>query len=812
MNWQSWQLDRARSLQRYQGIFWTSIRFLALVIGSLAVLTLLLATFLSLPTSLIPLSLVLLGPALAVVSFDLFIHYLVQHPEFLLTDELRQANLLNNFDFASLDIISSWQKDQTWQAFWRQAMTNSEVAIIFYRLGLDGQSLEQYLSNSTMSDQDMVNFLDLARQKSQQLGQSLVTIYSLAGLAISQPIIGKIASSLKLKEEELTGLVDFYSQLASLRHQRDRLDPLQAVERSGGFARGWAVSYTNFLDSFTQTITPELGNQINFTPLFGREELIGELVTELNKSVGQNVLLVGETGVGKRDLFFHLAARVVTLKTGSHLDGMEARILDTERLVTIAKSSGQLEEIFQKIFTDMSRAGNILLFIDNIDLLLGADSQAGQTNVSSLLQTYLEDPSIKIVASITKEEHLTLIKPNQALNRQLTAVEIMPPSVKDTESILLYHLPTIEKRYNTFFILSAIQAIVDYGHRYLKDQASPQREIDLAEEVAAWAQSRSLRVVGEQQVVEVVQNKAHVPIQVKSDERQSLLKLDEELHKRIVGQDRAIKLIADSLLRARAGLSNEARPIGSFLFLGPTGVGKTETAKALAAIYFGSEAKMIRLDMTEFADSNGLAKLLGSDPVHQPGSLTVKIQENPSTVLLLDEIEKASDQVKNVFLQLIDEGRLTTNYGKVLDFTNVIIIATSNAGSEMIKDQISKQVPISDFEKQLIDSLIKQRIFLTEFLNRFDGVVVYLPLSLPEIKKVVELRLAKLKALIKAEKGVDLEIAPAVVKQLAEKGYDPVFGARALDRVVKEQLETAIARELVAKNPAAGSKLSIESI
>jgi len=417
-----------------------------------------------------------------------------------------------------------------------------------------------------------------------------------------------------------------------------------------------------------------------------------------------------------------------------------------------------------------------------------------------------------VIGTITPENQVTLVQSRSLIAGKFSIVEVPPPTGTALELIVLTNLSSIEARYQVFFPLTALAAVVDLASRYIKNSVSPKRELDLVEEVAAAVHARNAPLVTADDVVAVVEQKAKVPLQVDEREQQTLLNLEAELHKRVIGQDRAIKLVSDALLRARAGLSKGNKPIGSFLFLGPTGVGKTETAKALAEIYFGFSQKLIRLDMTEFADANGLAKLLGTDPIKQPGALTVAIQQNPSAVVLFDEIEKSADVVKNVLLQLLDEGRLTTNFGKVLDFTNTIVIATSNAGSDFIKSQVEKRVAAEVLEKQLLDQLITSRVYLPEFLNRFDGVVVYLPLTLGEIKQVVGLQLGLLSALVKQQKGVELEIAPTIIDELARRGYDPVFGARALQRVLKNDLETAIARELIAQKPAAGTKLVVSTL
>lgn len=808
MNEASFQLYRAKFILWYDSTLIVAARLLVFFIGLAAVCLLLLSFVLSLSQNVMALALVLLGPSLLIGAFHLYVNFIKENSAFLLTAKLRQ-NPLNNCDLEAVLLVDKMLKSVSFSDFWQALFSNKEVATIFYRLNLSPKVLASMpLVKETVKE----DFVEALTNYVQNNPQKLLTVFDVVGFIVGSASFNELLKRLNVDLSEVNVLLSFYQERNRFVNEYRQGKFSGKRIRTGGFAKSWSVAYTNVLDLFTQEINVSLARSFQLTPLFNRQQYVLDIVRELNKSSSQNVLLIGPSGIGKKEIFYHFAASVLLYQTNTTLDGSQVRLLDVQRLLSTAGTPGELEALFSQIFTDLHRAGNVILFIDNIELLLDPGGQIGTINAGVLLSSYLDSGKIRFVATVSSEGYLKLIKSNRALAARFVSLEIPEPSGEELMKILLFHLPRFEDRYKVFFLFTALKTLIKLTARYIKDQASPSREFSLMEEIAATAQSESKVLVTQDEVTAVVERKVKVPIKVDQHEQKALINLEKALHQRIVGQDRAIKKISDALLRSRAGLEIGNKPVGSFLFLGPTGVGKTETAKALAEIYYGGLERMARLDMTEFADSNGLIKLLGSDPINQPGALTISIQQNPSTVVLFDEIEKASEEVRNLFLQLLDEGRLTTNYGKVLDFTNAIVIATSNAGSQYIKSMVERSVAVGQFEKQLIDQLISDKIFLPEFLNRFDAIVVYLPLSPAEVEKIVTLQINGLVERVKREKGVELVVSEAVVKELARQGYDPVFGARALARAIKDKLETYIAKRLLEETPDSGSRLLIESL
>jgi ATP-dependent Clp protease ATP-binding subunit ClpA len=687
-----------------------------------------------------------------------------------------------------------------------------ELSSLLYRLDLVPEQLEQHFRSIPLPDDQLQPILMECQVAAQQAKKPIISSLAFFRQLLTQAPLQQFLEAEKISVAEAQQLADYYHERNHIIRRSQEWWNVARHRRTGGIAKEWSVSYTTALDSFTVELTADINLRADLLPLYTRSTVVDEAVRQLNKAQGQNIVLVGPYGSGRKEIFYHLASKILNYQTKTELDGFQVRVLQTTHLLSSASTPAALQGLLEQLFSDVVRAKNVILFVDQIDLLLDPTGKLGSANISGLLDSYLTHREVRLIGSTTTEKFYELIKPNQTLLAQLTPIEVPLPSPAELQFIVLSQLSSIENRYRVFFLLTAVKQAVALAERYIKDQASPKRELDLLEEIAAEVHGLGRSIVEDVDVIKVVERKSKVPIQVNEAEQHTLLNLKAELHKRIIGQDRALEQISNALLRARAGLASGKKPVGSFLFLGPTGVGKTETAKALSAIYFGSEDAAVRLDLSEYAQADSLTKLLGTNAASDPGALTVAIQDHPSAVVLFDEIEKSHPQVRSLFLQLLDEGRLTTNYGKALDFTNSIIIATSNAGSDIIQQAIQAGNTPASIERGLLDSLISQKIFAPEFLNRFDGVIIFSSLTPAEVKQVVVLRLQELTARLREQKQLELELAPAVVTQLAEKGYDPVFGARALDRLIKTELETVIAREIIAQQPKPGSKLIVSSL
>ncbi len=799
MKWGGQRTEEVQFLLIYRGLVFAAIRLFALVTLLISLIVLAASAVTDFfPSTLQGYALILLGPALAICSFHVYIIGITAE------GGRGGSQPLDRFDHESVRALLAYKKSGNRYALWLELIKNPAVEGLLFRLRLPQQTLKALYPSPDNGAEGLVAAICERAHRSTQ-----IDVFEVVAVALADPTITNYWQRSHIPIESIEATLNFYG--ARYRAAKKLRFWTAWTRNDGGFAKLWSTSYTVLLDRFTYVLDSAwAAGRASVAPLIGRNEAVESLLVELRKQNGQNVLLVGDPGVGRSEVLYELASRVALHKTETPFDGMQVRVLDVTAVLSAAPSPEKLGPMFQALFADIVGAGNVILFIPRIELLLSNEG-AGSAAAGNLLAQYLGDPRVHIVGSISSVDHVTFVRSQPAVSEKFGVVRVAAPVGNDLLQILLIKAWSVEARYQVFFLIDALTHAIELADRYIKDEASPTREMRLIEEAAAKATAGN-RVIAAGEMATVVEERAQVRIRVDENEQEALLNLEAELHQRVIGQNRAIKLLSDALLRARAGLSKGSKPIGTFLFLGPTGVGKTETAKALAHIYFGSEDQMIRLDMSEYATEDGLEKLLGTHPTTQPGALTVAIQQHPSAVVLFDEIEKANSVVRNLMLQLLDEGRLTTNFGKVLDFTNSIVIATSNAGSDYIKEQVEKKVSAAALEKQLIDRLITERTFPPEYLNRFDGVVVYLPLTLAEIQQVVALQVVALQQLVREQKGIELSLSQKVVNELAKRGYDPVFGARALQRVMKNDLETAIARQIIAEKPAPGSTLVIDSL
>jgi ATP-dependent Clp protease ATP-binding subunit ClpC len=806
MKWQGLQAHRADQIRAFDGSLFGLIRALSYIALAAGITTVIAGIFISVSSALIAVAVVLLAPGIMFASLSLYFSYLKANPQHLLTNELKPISLLNSFDYESLLLIRPLVKDGKWGGFWDQAYRNNNIAEVFYRLKIDKKTATDLCGGSAATD----DVSAVIERIVAYAGNRLVTQYDVVAVLLEKDEYREFLKEEKLDPETVKNFLSFCANRHNFDiQQRSFWLHKNVTQKTGGFAKDWSVSYTTVLDRFAgEEDLRFLEARAHLFPLFSRESMVGEIIQDLNKMNGQNVALVGEPGTGKMEILHHVGYKIRSYQTKTELDGKSFRVLDVEDVLNAAGSIQKAKGLLEQIFSDIIRSEQVVLLIKNVEELLGEN----ENNFTVLFNTFLQDSRIHMIVPINQETLTLSLKSNPDLLKNFSIVDVSHPANSDLPLIVFSHLARYERRYGVFFLCESIIEIVHLAEQYLKHEYPPQRELSLLEDVAAYAHGINKSIVTNEIVAQVAQKQTGIPIVNDAQSQQKVLGLQSELRSRIVGQDDALQHVSDALLRARAGLSASNRPIGSFLFLGPTGVGKTQTAKALAESYFGGSDKMIRLDMSEYSDSSALEKLLGADPSRNPGSLTVAIEEKPSSVVLLDELEKASEQIRNAFLQVVDEGRLTTNFGRVLDFTSTIIIATSNAGSDFIKAQIEAGRASKDFEKQLVDGLISSRIFSAEFLNRFDGVVIFSPLTKEQVGEVVKIQVEELKKRILKEKNITLEVADSVFEELAVRGYDPVFGARALQRVIKNDLETKIAKELFAHQLDSGATLSIDAL
>ena len=627
-------------------------------------------------------------------------------------------------------------------------------------------------------------------------------------------------------------------------------------------------STTPTLDQYSRDLTAMAADG-KLDPVVGREKEIARLIQILSRRTKNNPCLVGEPGVGKTAIVEGLAQRIISGMVPDSVKNKRVVVLDLSGMVAGSKYRGEFEERIRNVINEVRSNQGILLFIDELHTIIGAGGAEGALDASNILKPSLSRGEIQLIGATTLEEYRKYIEKDAALERRFQPVTVEEPSEEETLEILKGLRPYYEQHHGVAIEDSALEAAVKMSVRYINDRFLPDKAIDIIDEAASKVRLGGYHVTPEMDVLELklreiqndkekavkaadlsmakeLQARQHeieaeiagykekeerknkrkkisvtessvadiisdwtkIPVQrLTEGETRRLARLEKELHKRVIGQDEAVKSVAQAVKRGRVGLKDPNRPIGSFLFLGPTGVGKTELSKALAEAVFGSEQAMIRVDMSEYMEKHSVSKLIGSPPGYvgydEGGQLSEKVRRNPYSVLLFDEIEKAHPDVFNILLQVLDDGHITDAHGRKVDFKQTIIIMTSNAGAQTIIEPKKLGFMSNQDEKQDYDRMKSgvmeevRRLFKPEFLNRIDEIMVFHPLNKTHIKKIVNIMLKTLEKRCKEQLDIQLKITESVKDFLAEAGFDSKYGARPLRRAIQTKLEDPMANALL---------------
>ena len=577
--------------------------------------------------------------------------------------------------------------------------------------------------------------------------------------------------------------------------------------RQPGLGQDWVYGGTYNLDLWSRDLLQDSTVMSLRQSDHSREKELHQLENVLSRSREDNALVIGGPGPDKLDLVYHLARAIYLGETLGPLRARRPILLESAKFISAFKDKNAFEQGILKIFSEAARAGNIILIIDDLPNLLASAKLLG-SNLALLIDPFLTAPELQIIGLADLDHFHEQIESQVGLLSRFEKISVEALSSAELAELLLRQVSQIENQYRLFFTYQAIIEIARSAEYYFPDSASSDKAVDLLLEIAPWAQQSQLFTIGRAEVLAFIQSKTNIPVGTMSaDDKTKLSQLETTLASRVVGQTEAVRAVASAIRRARAGIRNPNRPIGSFLFLGPTGVGKTETAKALAAAFFGQAEEMRRLDMSEFQGPDSISRLIGSYASGQPGLLSNLIREHPYGVLLLDEFEKTSPEVLNLFLPVLDEGVFADAAGKKVTAKNIIFIATSNAGSDLIWQLVSEgKKPVAT---DLIDAIVAQGIFKPELLNRFDAVVVYQPLEEADLLQIARLMLKKLATRLEPQ-GLVLEISDLLVSAVAKNGANKVFGARPMQRYIQDNVEQAIADLLISGGLSRGMKVSFE--
>lgn len=676
-----------------------------------------------------------------------------------------------------------------------------KVRNVFIRIGFPADALYKALERSFVKEDiecvpvvsdDVQDILYYAYFESVHSQQKFVHVTELLLATIyKSENLQNFLYKLGVGDEKLKNVVEWVRIQEYISQERKELIKMASTRNKYGLDRAMTAVATPYLNSFSQDLTMH-AKYGNLPPCVARDKEIAEIfrVVEGGRS---NVILVGETGVGKMSIIEGIAQKMVEEKVPGRLADKRLVQLSVSSLVAGTTISGAQERLI-RIMHEVSRAGNIILFINNLHDLVNVTGDNEGLDVSETLAEYLQAGNFFVFSTATTQgynKHIT----HSAVSKVFTRVLVEEVDENQAIQILESKVPYLEYKLKVFYSYNALEQSVKLARRFLHDQYLPENAIELLTEAGSLCKSENGQdsFVSAEHVAKVVSDKTGVPAtSITQEESEKLLNLEDELHKRVIGQHRAVELVSSALRRARAEVRSIKRPIANFLFLGPTGVGKTELAKAIAQVYFGQEERMIRIDMSEFQDKSAIHRLIGRPGVQGTGLLTEAVRLQPFSLVLLDELEKADKDILNLFLQVFDDGHLTDSVGRKIDFTNAIIIATSNAGTAYVQEALGQGKDIDGILNEIIHGEL-QKYYRPEFLNRFDGIVLFKPLDREQIRQIATLMVKRIVKTLDEQRGVILEIKDETYEMLVEAGYNPEFGARPMRRAVQDIIENQIA-------------------
>ena len=684
------------------------------------------------------------------------------------------------------------------------ALTSTQGGILLSRLGVTFDAwkpeLGKLLSRVTFADHTEPELSDEAREvllrsflfarQNQRQTVSVMDVFQ-AAVAVDSSIrdsldllgvpadrVERVAHWIRLQEQ----LVEDHRAF----HQLALLKPDASMDRA------MMAHATPLLDQFGEDLTRSARHDYLF-PLIGRDDDMDQLLRGF-ESGHRAMALIADAGIGKRALVEGLAQRMVIEDVPSILFDKRMVVVDVAHVLAGGDPAYAPQRLLSLI-REAESSGNILLVLQQIDAVVRVSNNG--VDLADLLASDLEHGRLMLLATTTPAAWTSVLEPH-ALSAQMGKQILEEPSQESAMELLMAKTGSIEYRSHVYFTYGALEQAYTSAKRYLKDIRLPESALQLMTEAAASAQRKrgSGVLVSEDDIAQIVHEKTRIPVEsINANEKEKLLGLESRLKNHVIGQEEAVKAVSQAMRRARVDVRETRRPMATFLFLGPTGVGKTELAKALATEYVGHERFLARLDMSEYQHASSVARLIGAPGDNKGGLLTEAIRKQPFSIILLDELEKAHPDILSLFLQVLDDGRLTDGVGRTVDFTNTIVIATSNAGAAFIQQSVREEMSLETIKRELLEREL-QTVYRPEFLNRFDGVIVFRPLNLDEVEQITWLQI-RLLATKLAEKGITVTADDEAVQWLAKEGFDPQFGVRPLKRLIQDKVETAIADALL---------------
>ncbi len=632
-------------------------------------------------------------------------------------------------------------------------------------------------------------------------------------LAITKvfPILEKFLLKNNLNIEILREICFYNNEIMYSKNRTKYLDPNISYYRKGGIAKQWIYGYTFILNHFSKDLNRMVSESKDIYGI-GHDEEVETLVSTLGKLSNKNALLIGEPGVGKSSLILGLAQRINSGDVPIQLKEKRIIQLDLNGLIAISKKEKNLEELIIKAIRELESSGNTILYIDEIQELIPRKAEETNHSIAGMLLPYIMNSKFPIVGTTNYSDYKKYFYSNESLRQSFTNIEVKEVSTKGTLSILESKIDSLEKNFGCFITFPALFASVELAQRYIKERKLPSSAVQTIEATCAWAQSNEIQKITAEHVSKSISLQKNINVTaIDQEESNMLMKLEENIKAKVIGQDEAVVAVTEALRRARTDIRNPDKPIGVFLFVGPTGVGKTHLAKVVGEEFFGKEENILRVDMSEYQEIESIQKFLGASTTQEYGQTSVtlidKVKTNPHTVVLFDEIEKAHSNILDLFLQLFDEGRLTSNQGETIDFTNTIIICTSNIGSQMLLESLSKDHSLWEEAKSRVLLEIRHSL-KPELINRFDQIIVFSPHDLNNLSQIATLLLNDLAERL-AKKNILIKWSQQIPMLIANKTNEPGMGARPMRRYIQDRIEGQLAKGIIEQNIKSGEEIEI---
>ncbi len=671
--------------------------------------------------------------------------------------------------------------------------------LILIRLGINTKDINFFYNSENITTDENVPVVDGQILKLKDIAKYLYN---------TKPNFVKFLNDRGISDKELFGTIEWVIYEIETKEYQSQWWRPEILSTKKRIASDWSFGKTFLLERYGRNLMNDSEVNSEAISFESRVTEISQIENALSKSTAANAMLVGEPGQEKMQVIWSLCRNIKNNTISPALQKKKPILLMANILISECGSKDLLENQVSKILNEVIRAGNVILVIENFTELFKHAENIG-SNFLDLINPFLSSSSIQVVAIVNSIDFHQYFENNKLLSNNIETILVRPLTADEVIKIVYAAALESEKNYKIYFTFQAVQEFANSASYYFPNGVTSDIAINLLNEISPWSKRNGYKIIGKDEVLEYIEQKTNIPTsgKISAKEKEKLLDLENQIGKRVVGQKDAIVAISNSLRRARTGVRNPNKPIGSFLFLGPTGVGKTETAKALAYVFFGSEENMMRLDMSEYQTDDSMERLIGSFSTGKPGVFSSMIREKQYGVILLDEFEKTHKDVLNLFLQILDEGFFSDTSGQKVNTRNIIFIATSNAGANTIFEMVNAGKNPKEAQDEIIDEIVKNGLFKPELINRFDATIIYKPLESDDLKQIAKIMLTKVASRM-VEKGLTLNISDELIDYIVKNGSNKAFGARPMNRFIQETIEGTIANLILKGEAISGKTIS----